>query len=137
MVHTLDITTDQGFKALTLLRHQAKLDRKPLFVFIGPAPENHITQRQFNAMHLWCERVADQLNDAGLDMKAVLKPEVDIPWGKESVKEHLWKPVLLAITGKQSSKDQTSEEITQVLNTINRHLGQKLCVTLPEWPHNG
>ena len=43
MVHTLDITTDQGFKALTLLRHQAKLDRKPLFVFIGPAPENHIT----------------------------------------------------------------------------------------------
>ena len=52
-------------------------------------PEHPISQKQFNAMHLWCERVADQLNDAGLDMKAVLKPEVDIPWGKESVKEHL------------------------------------------------
>ena len=131
---SMDITTDEGFKALTLLRHQAKLDGKPLFVHIGPAQESHITKRQFNAMHLWCERVAGQLNDAGLDMKAVLKPEVDIPWGKESVKEHLWKPVLLALTSKDSTKDQTSEEITLVLNTINRHLGLKLGVTLPEWP---
>jgi len=100
-------------------------------------PESHITQKQSNSMHLWCQRTADQLNDSGYDMKKVLKPEVDIPWSKDSVKEQLWKPVLLALTGKTSTKDQTSEEVTQVLNTINRHLGEKFGVTLPEFPHNG
>ena len=98
-------------------------------------PEHHITQKQSNAMHLWCERVADQLSAAGLDMRAVLKPEIEIEWTKQSVKEYLWLPVLKALTGKTSTKDQTSEDITQVLNTINRHLGQKLGVTLPEFPH--
>jgi len=75
---SMDITTDQGFKELTLLRHQAKVGGKPLFVHIGPAPEKTITSKQFNALHVFCERVADQLNEVGLDQRIVLKPSVAI-----------------------------------------------------------
>ena len=134
---TLDCTTDQGWKTVTAMRHHAKLAGQPFVIHPGPSGEKPATERQSNALHLWCDRVAVELCAAGLDMKKVLKPEVEIPWTKDSVKEHLWKPVLLALTGKESTKDQTSEEITVVLNTINRHLGQSLGVTLPEWPHNG
>jgi len=132
--HTLD--TREEIDHFLLVMAKRKATGKSTTVCFGE-PESHVSQRRFNAMHLWCERVAIELNSAGLDQKAVLKPEVDIPWSKDSVKEQLWKPVLLALTGKTSTKDQTSEEVTQVLNTINRHLGQKFGVTLPEWPHNG
>ena len=37
--------------------------------------------------------IANALNDAGLDMKKVLKPEIDIPWNTATVKEYLWRPV--------------------------------------------
>jgi hypothetical protein len=38
------------------------------------------TMAQNSALHLWLGQVAQTLNDAGLDMKKTLKPNVDIPW---------------------------------------------------------
>ena len=131
---SMDITTDQGFKELTLLRHQAKLASKPLFVHIGPAPEKTITSKQFNALHVFCERVADQLNEAGLDQRIVLKPSVAIDWSKDSVKQYLFKPLLEAMTGKTSTTDQDTVEPSKVADTMARHLGEKFGITLPEWP---
>ena len=131
---SMDITTDQGFKELTLLRHQAKLAAKPLFVFIGPAPEKTITSKQFNALHVWCEMVAESLNAAGLDQRIVLKPSVAIDWSKDSVKQYLFKPLLEAMTGKTSTTDQDTVEPSKVADTMARHLGEKFGITLPEWP---
>ena len=131
---SMDITTDQGFKELTLLRHQAKLAAKPLFVFIGPAPEKTITSKQFNALHVWCEMVAESLNAAGLDQRIVLKPSVAIDWSKDSVKQKLYKPLLEAMTGKTSTTDQDTVEPSKVADTMARHLGEKFGITLPEWP---
>ena len=60
------------------------------------------TAQQNKAIHKYFELLAQTLNDAGLDMKQVLKPEVDIPWTKESVKAHLWKPVQKVMYNKHS-----------------------------------
>ena len=49
------------------------------------------TEKQNNSLHAYCQGLADELNSAGLDMRVVLKPEYEIPWTKESVKEHLWR----------------------------------------------
>ena len=45
------------------------------------------TSQQNRAMHLFFARLVEALNDAGLDMKKVLKPEIDIPWSQTAVKE--------------------------------------------------
>jgi hypothetical protein len=51
------------------------------------------TNAQNNAIHKYCSLLADTFGMAGLDMKAVLKPEVEIPWTTESVKNHIWRPI--------------------------------------------
>ena len=98
------------------------------------APESHVTQKQFNALHVWLGEVALLLTQCGLDMKAVLKPEVDISWSKDSVKQYLYKPVLEALTGKQSTTEQNTIEPSVVADHIARHLGDKFGVTLPPFP---
>jgi hypothetical protein len=89
--------------------------------------------QQNKALHLLFTLLADRLAEAGLDMKKTLKPEVDIAWTPEMVKEYLWRPVQEAQLGKKSTTELTTVEIDRVFETINRHLGEKfgLTVTFP------
>lgn len=96
--------------------------------------EQQRTLKQNASLHKWLRMVSDTLNDAGLDMKAVLKPEIDIPWTPESVKNHLWRPVQEVMTDKESTADANTRDYDAVRQTIVRHLGDKLGVVLPPWP---
>ena len=40
------------------------------------------TNKQSKALHLMFEHIAQQLSDAGYDMKKTLKHEIEIPWSK-------------------------------------------------------
>lgn len=82
------------------------------------------TIQQNRALHLYFQMIADALNDAGLDMKKVLKPEVDIPWNKTNVKEFLWRPIQKLQLGKKSTKQLTTDEIDKVFDTLNRHIAK-------------
>ena len=86
------------------------------------------TLTQNAALHLFCERLATELNLAGLDMKRVLKPTVDIPWTKESVKTHLWKSIQDAMFEKDSTTKLTTKEVGEVYEVLNRHLGEKFSI---------
>lgn len=90
---------------------------------------------QNKALHKFCELLADELNNAGLDMKKVLKPNIDIPWNKDSVKEYLWKPVLEAVTMKNSTTEMSTTDPDKVWELLNRHIGEKFGVEIPEWPN--
>ena len=84
------------------------------------------SNEQNNALHLGLSMIAKSLNDAGLDMKKVLKPEVDIPWTTDSVKEYLWRPVQKVMTGKKSTTElNKTNEIDEVWEVLMRHLGEK------------
>ena len=83
------------------------------------------TIQQNKALHKWFELVADELNDAGLDMKKVLKPNIDISWTKSSIKEYLWRPVQYAMLGKKSTRNLSKKQIDPVWEQINRFLGEK------------
>lgn len=83
------------------------------------------TPQQNKAMHEYYRLVADRLNAAGLDMRAVLKPEVDIPWSTQTVKEFLWRPVQKAALGKDSTTQLTTREIDVVYDILNRFLAEK------------
>ena len=91
------------------------------------------TIAQNNALHLWLGQVAGLLNEKGLDMKKVLKPEVDIPWTLQSAKDHLWRPIQRLMTGEESTKDAKRAEYIEIHETICRHLAQTKGVELPKW----
>jgi len=86
--------------------------------------EKKRTARQNKALHKYFELVAKALNESGLDMRVVLKPNVDIPWNTQSVKDFLWRPVMKAVLQKNSTTEMTTTEIDDVWEVINRHLAK-------------
>lgn len=92
--------------------------------------EKQRTDQQNKALHLFFTQLAEELNSAGLDMRKTLKPEVDIPWSGKTIKEYLWRPIMKAQLGKESTTELTTKEIDLVFDTINRHLGEKFGIHL-------
>jgi len=91
--------------------------------------EEKRTIQQNKALHKWFELLAEALNDSGLDMKKTLKHDIDIPWTKDMIKKHLWKPVQKAVLNKESTtKLLKVEEIDKVFDVINRQLGTKFNI---------
>lgn len=87
------------------------------------------TLAQNRAMHLYFKQVADALNSAGLDMKQVIK--ADVQWTHILVKEMMWKPLQKALLGKESTTKLKKDEIDAVYHNLNRLLGQKFGIYVP------
>jgi hypothetical protein len=88
------------------------------------------TLQQNKALHKYFVLVADELNAAGLDIRKVYKPEVEIPWTGGTVKEYLWKTVQRVMLEKEHTSDLETKEIDAVYDVVNRHLA-KLGVHVP------
>jgi len=88
------------------------------------------TDKQNKALHLYFTHLAEELNNAGYDMRKTLKPSVDIPWNSKTVKEFLWRPVMKAQLGKESTTDLTTKEIDLVFETITRHFAEKFGISV-------
>lgn len=83
------------------------------------------TLRQNRALHLYFQMVATALNDAGLDMRTVLKPTIEIPWSKDAVKEYLWRPIQQLQLQKRSTVQLTTKDIDAIYDTLNRFLAEQ------------
>ena len=92
------------------------------------------TIQQNKAMHKFFEQLAEVLNDAGFDMKKVMKPEVDIYWTAENIKEFLWKPIQEALFIKQSTTELNTDQVSRVHETLMRHLCEKLKIDYVQFP---
>jgi len=95
------------------------------------------TPKQNGCLHAGLRSLGERFNDAGLDMRKVLKPAVDIPWTEASVKEYMFNPIALVMYDRTSSH-LTTVEIQEVWKVLNRHTGEKHAITVA-WPdhHNG
>jgi len=82
------------------------------------------TLKQNAALHVYFGLVAETLNLAGLDMRAVLKPEIQIPWSIMSVKEYMWRPIQKIQLQKNSTTELTKRDIDLVYDTMNRALAE-------------
>lgn len=93
------------------------------------------TLQQNKAMHVYFTNLAKELNDAGLDMRKVLKPGIDIPWTPASVKEHLWRPIQEAMLVKHSTTELETPQVDDVYKVLSRHLAEKfgINVDFPSW----
>ena len=95
------------------------------------------TLQQNKAAHLGFQLIADALNDSGKDMRVVLKPEIAIPWTRQSVKDHLFRPVMKLMTSKESTtKLEKIGEIEQVWDTVMRFLGENHHIEYIPFPHD-
>lgn len=77
-------------------------------------------------LRIYFQIVADALNASGADMRVVLKPETEVWWDKDTVKEFLWRRVQKLQLGKSSTTQLTTKEIDEVYDTVNRHLGKHI-----------
>lgn len=91
------------------------------------------TSKQNRSIHLLFQMVADELNDKQLDMRTVLKPSVEIPWTKDTVKEYLWKNIQEVYCNKKSTTQIDTHEIDEIFDILNRHLSEKFQVSI-EFP---
>ena len=66
------------------------------------------TIKQNKSLHLWFRLLADTLNEAGLDMRTVLKPSISIGWNDKTIKEYIFKPILEAMLLKKSTTEMTT-----------------------------
>lgn len=96
------------------------------------------TDQQNKALHKGFELLAEALNDAGYETKAVLAvKQVDVPWNKELVKLLLYKPIEEAMTGKDSTADLERTEVSEVWDVLQRHLAENFGVSVGFPTHEG
>lgn len=93
--------------------------------------EKQRTAQQNKALHLYFRLIADMLNAAGLDMRAVLKPGINIQWTGETVKEYLWRSIQKIQLQKESTTELNTTDIDKVVSTINTHLAEKFGIDQP------
>lgn len=92
------------------------------------------TEQQNKSLHLYCEMLAKELNDAGISIQLFLKETVELEFTKDSVKELIWRPVQKALTGKDSTtKLDKVSDIGTIYEHLNRHVGEKFHIHIP-WP---
>lgn len=89
------------------------------------------TTLQNRSIHKFCANVANDLNSAGYDMRRTLRQDIDIPWTMQSSKDHMWRPVQIAMYDKTSSTQLDTAEVSQVYDTVIRHLAKTTGVSTP------
>ena len=97
------------------------------------------TNRQNRALHLYFDLLSEALNGGGFDMRATIKKDVEIPFTPETVKSHLWKPIMEAYLEKSSTTELRTNEISEVFEILNRHIGERtsVYVPFPNWDYGG
>ena len=99
--------------------------------------ESKRTSLQNNSLHLWLAQVAEILNDAGIDQILFLEKlsgKAEIPNTSISLKQRFWKPILKAMTNKESTTDMNTKEPDVIYKTASRVLSTNFGITPPPWP---
>lgn len=89
------------------------------------------TNKQGNSIHLYCDLLATELNDSGWDMRKVLTKRPDIPWSKDTVKEHIWHKVQDAMGFDESTSKLERRQVSQVYSVVARFISSKFGVYVP------
>ena len=113
-----------------LKRYLSNFENKQIDIF----PKLHRkrrTDKQNAALHLYFTQLSEALNDAGFDMKKLLKQEIDIPWDTINAKEYLWRPIQKELLKKKSTTELKSNEIDKVYEVLNRMIGERTGIYIP------
>lgn len=99
-------------------------------------PLNKYTSKQRGSLHIWCEQCAAIMKDKGMNCEVLhpfTKETYELPWSMELFKENIYKYVLFAMTGKQSTEDQSTVEPSDVAQVISKRFAENGLIC-PPWP---
>lgn len=92
------------------------------------------TPAQNSALHLYCRMVADAFQEKHIDMEQVIKAKpLSLPVTETMVKESIYKPILKALHGKDSTTDMNTVDPTEIYDVMNRWLVNEFEISVP-WP---
>ena len=98
--------------------------------------EGNYTSSQRNSAWLYMTMKVQQLNEAGLEMRKVLKPTYAIPWTKESFHDHVWVKLQKALFGTDSMKALKKLQVSKIHEVIEREFGEKHGLDYIPFPAN-
>ena len=82
------------------------------------------TLSQNSALHLFCQQLADALNDAGFDFRTFIKAGYAVPFNDQLVKNFIWRPIQKAITGKDSTTKPETSQYAEIYDVLNVKLAE-------------
>src|SRR3990167_8505157 len=93
------------------------------------------TNQQNKSLHKYLEMVAHELSNQGQSMANVVTKLnfVEITPTKNSVKEIIFRPIMEAVVGKNTSRALTTKEIQEVYEIMSMFLSKQFEISLP-WP---
>ena len=77
------------------------------------------TLTQNASLHLFCQLLADALNDAGFDFRTFVKEGYPVPFNEMLVKEYMWRPIQKAIIGNDSTTKPKTHEYGMIYDALN------------------
>lgn len=89
------------------------------------------SDRQNNAMHLWFRQIAEELNDAGCWVRHPFSDNFEIPFTEVLVKEMLYKPIIKAMHGKNSTAKLTPAQLSEAAEVLTKWLSENKQVYVP------
>lgn len=125
-------------RALSFLSNIVPDKNRPIIIIIREGTKRPRSDLMNRCMHKYFEKLAEALNDAGYDFKKFLEVsqyKLDVPWNKYLCKDTLWRPVQIAMTGKESTTAATDGECCQIYDVVNARVAELTGVSV-EWPHD-
>lgn len=94
------------------------------------------TNQQRRALHKWCRQCEQYLNQTQNWRVSPINPKRVFRWGEGDFKYYIYKPFLLAYTGKKSTEEQDSVDPGEVYLALSSHFQTDHGMQLPPWPSN-
>jgi hypothetical protein len=92
------------------------------------------TLSQNNAIHKWCEMMAECLNDGGFTyahfIELINNKGVEVPWDMEKVKLS-WQIMQEAMIGHNHTSNLETHEVSKIYEVVNRRFAELAGVSLP------
>lgn len=91
------------------------------------------TELQNNALHLYFEMIAKELQNQGQTMQNVVKKFdfCEITPTKQSVKDIIWRPIMETVVSKKSTTELTKHEVTEVYEIVSMFLSKQFGISIP------
>lgn len=128
-------TIPNEYEKECFLAHFEELWEKHKYLRIEINTAKQRTPRQRKALEVFCDHLAEALNDAGYDLRRFFdeRPKIDIPWTQELVKKYIWKKLQVVVIGKESTADADPSEYAKVYDVLNRFMIDWKNIHVP-WP---
>lgn len=119
----ITVNSDESFETFLANAREYYNTHKYLTITVDSGKKRTLPQN--NALHLYCEQVANELNGAGYDFRTFIKQGIEVPFNRDLVKGYIWLPIMKAMFSKESTKDLERAEYPQVYEVVNRALSEK------------